>query len=79
MFFAGSSFGLSGLEILMGIANLGLRSRCSLQPRLSHYGLSALAWAGSTSLQPPLEGLPPPLGSYGGTCRRDVESEVLMR
>ncbi len=32
---------LQSLGGLWGL-NLGLRSRCSLQPRLSHYGLSGL-------------------------------------
>ncbi len=37
----GESCGLSGLERRLEIRYLGLRSRRSLQPRLSHYGLSA--------------------------------------
>ena len=33
---------LTGLWRLVGTVDLGLRSRCSLQPRLSHCGPSAL-------------------------------------
>jgi hypothetical protein len=32
----------TGLEMVVGMGHLGLRSRCSLQPRLSHDGPLAL-------------------------------------